>query len=86
MSEKVVPLAVVHNIIVKFLTNGNVKPAESLRRLTAQFSAETLSRIQCMTEVKSFREGWTQVENVQRLHPLQGKLRPVFLGLSTLIF
>jgi len=37
MSEHMVPLAVAHCIIVKFLTNGNVKPAEILTRLIAQF-------------------------------------------------
>jgi hypothetical protein len=45
MSEQVVPLAVAQHI-VKFLTNKNVKPAEILTILRAQFSDETLSRIQ----------------------------------------
>jgi len=44
MSEQVVPLDVAQCIIVKFLTNKNVKPAEILMRLSAQFSDEMLSR------------------------------------------
>jgi len=38
MSEQIVlPSAVAQRIIVKFLTNENVKPAEILKRLRAQF-------------------------------------------------
>jgi len=46
MSEQVVPLVVVQHIIVKLLTTENVKPAEILMRLKAQFSNETLLRTQ----------------------------------------
>jgi hypothetical protein len=46
MSEQVVPSAVAQRIVVKFLTNENVKPAEILMRLRAQFGDETLSRTQ----------------------------------------
>jgi hypothetical protein len=42
----VVPLAVAQYINVKFLTNKNMKPAEILKRLKAQFSDEMLPRIQ----------------------------------------
>lgn len=45
MSE-LVPLAVVQYMIVKFLTNENVKPADILGILTAQLCDETLSRTQ----------------------------------------
>jgi hypothetical protein len=45
-SEQVVPSAVAQRIIVKFLTNKNVKPAEIVNRLRAQFGSETLSRTQ----------------------------------------
>jgi len=41
MSEQVVPSAVVQRI-VKFLTNENVKHAEIMMRLRAQFCDETL--------------------------------------------
>jgi hypothetical protein len=44
MSAQVVPLAVARLITVTFLTNGNIKPAEILIRLRAQFSKRMLSR------------------------------------------
>jgi hypothetical protein len=46
MSEQVVPLTVAQRIIVKFLTNENVKLAEILMTFRAQFGDETLSRTQ----------------------------------------
>lgn len=64
MNEQVVPSAVVHRTIVKFLTNENVKPAEILMRLRAQ----------------SFKECRTEVEIMRRLRLLQGKLRPTSFG------
>jgi hypothetical protein len=45
MSEQVVPSVVAQRIIIKILTNGNVKPADILTRLRAQFADEKLSRI-----------------------------------------
>jgi hypothetical protein len=42
----VVPSAVVQRIIAKVLINENVRPAEILMSLRAQFSIKTLSRIQ----------------------------------------
>jgi hypothetical protein len=57
MSEQVVPSAVAQCIIVTFLTNENVKPAEILMRLRAQFGDETLSRTQMYDWSKSFDEG-----------------------------
>jgi hypothetical protein len=54
MSEQVVPLAIVQCIIVKFLTNKDVK-SEILMRLRAQLSNETLSRTQCMTGVSDLK-------------------------------
>jgi hypothetical protein len=54
-----------------------MKPAEILTRLRTQFDYETLSRIQVYDWSKSFKEGQTEVENMQRLHLLEGKLRPV---------
>jgi hypothetical protein len=38
-----VPLAVAQRIIVKFITNENVKPAEIRMRLIARYGDETLS-------------------------------------------
>jgi hypothetical protein len=43
MSEQVVPSAVAQCIIVKFLTNKQVKHYEILNKLRAQFGDETLS-------------------------------------------
>jgi len=41
-----------------------VKPAEILMRLRAQFGDETLSRTQEYDWLESFKEGWTEVENM----------------------
>jgi hypothetical protein len=60
----VVPSAVAQRITVKFLFNENVKPAEILTRLRAQFGDETLSRSQKYDWSKLFKEGRTEVENV----------------------
>jgi hypothetical protein len=56
MSEQVIPSAVAQRIIVKFLTNVNVKPAEILMRLRLQFGNKTLSRIRCLTGVSHLKE------------------------------
>jgi hypothetical protein len=48
MSEQMVlPSAVAQSIIVKFLTNENVKPAEILTRLRTHCDDEMLSRTFC---------------------------------------
>jgi len=57
----VVPWVVAELLIFKLLTNGNVKPAEILKRLRAEFGDETLSRIQIYNSSESFKEGRTQV-------------------------
>jgi hypothetical protein len=80
MRAQVVPSVVAQRIIVKFLTNKNVKPAEILKRLREKFGNETLSRIRVYNWSKSFKKGRTEIENMRRLHHLQGKLRPAFLG------
>jgi hypothetical protein len=77
-----VPFAVAQRIILKFLTNENVKPAEILMRLRAQFDDETLLGIQGYNWSKSLKEGRTEVENMRRLHLLEGKLWPAFMGSS----
>jgi hypothetical protein len=43
VKEQVVPSAVAQHILVKFLTNENVKTSEILGRLIAQFGEEALS-------------------------------------------
>jgi hypothetical protein len=50
-----------------------MKPAEILKRLIAKFVGETLSKSQVYDWSKLFR-GRTEVENIRRLHILQGKL------------
>jgi hypothetical protein len=75
VSEQVVYPAVAQLIIVTFLANENVKPPESLMGLRAQLGDETvLSRFQICEKSKSSKEGRTEVENMRRLHILQGKL------------
>jgi len=56
ISEQVVPSAVVQCIIVKFLTNKNMKPAEILMILRAHFGDETLSKTQVCNWNKSFKK------------------------------
>jgi hypothetical protein len=70
MSEQVVPSTVSQWIIVKFVTNENVKHAEILTRL----GDGTLSSTQVYDWSKLFKEGQAEVENMRRLHLLQGKL------------
>jgi hypothetical protein len=69
-SEQVVPSAATQRIVVKFLTNENVKPAEILMRLRAQFDDETFSRTQMYDWSKSFEGDRIQVENMRRLRLL----------------
>jgi len=76
----VAPSAVAQRIIVKFLTNEKVKSTEIQARLRARFVDETLSRAQVYDWSKSFKEGRTEVENMRRLHFLQGKLWPAYFG------
>jgi len=50
--------------IVTFLTNENVKPAETLITLRAQFGDETLSGTQVYYWSKLLKEGRTESENM----------------------
>jgi len=79
ITEKLVLSAVAQRIIVKFVTKENVKPADILIRLRAQFRDETLSRIQMYDWTKSFEEGRTEIENTRRLQLLHEKLWPALL-------
>jgi hypothetical protein len=72
-SEQAVPSVVAQRIIVKFLTNENVKPAKIVKRLRAELGDEKLLRTQVYYRCRSFR---TEAENRRRLHLLQGKLWP----------
>jgi hypothetical protein len=78
MSEQSIPSAVAQRIIVKFVTNENVNPADILTRLNAHFGDETLSRTQMYDWSKSLKESRTEPN--RRLLILQGKLRPAFWG------
>jgi len=80
-SEQAVPLVVAQGITVKFLANENKIPAEILTRLRAQFGDKTISRSQVYGWSKSFKEGWTELENMRRLKPYARKVTTsVFLG------
>jgi hypothetical protein len=79
MSAQVIPSAVALRIIVKFLTNESVKPADILVRLRAQFGDETLSKTQVYVCLL-FKRGRTGVEYVRRLRHLQGRLRTALSG------
>jgi hypothetical protein len=65
INEQDVPSCVAQRIIVKFLTNENVKPAEILKRLGAQFGDETLSRTQMNDWSKSFKESRTGLKTCE---------------------
>lgn len=63
MSEQEVPPSIAQRIVIKFLAAEGVKPAEILRRLSAQFGEETLSRARVFAWHKQFVEGRERVEN-----------------------
>jgi hypothetical protein len=52
----VTPSAVAQRTVVKFLTNKNMKPAEMLMRLRAQFGDETLLRTQMCDRVDHLKK------------------------------
>jgi len=84
MSEQVVPSAVAKRIIT-FLTNKNVKRTE-IWRFSAQFGDETLSRTQVYDWSKSFKDGRTEVENVNTT-PSSGKvMNRVFCDFQSVLF
>lgn len=56
MSEREVHPSVAQRIIIKFLAREGVKPAEILRRLTAQFGEQTLSRARVFAWHKEFTQ------------------------------
>jgi len=56
MGEQVVPSAVVQRLVVKYLTNENVKPAEILTRLRAHFVMKRSQGSRYVTGV-SLKEG-----------------------------
>jgi len=78
----VISLAVVQYIIVKFLTTENLKSAEILMKLRSQFRDEILSRTQVYDWSKSFKEGQTEVENMQDYIFYRDSYGQRFLGLT----
>jgi hypothetical protein len=56
MSEQVVPSAVAQRIVVKFLTNENVKPAEILMRLEHSSVMKRSQGPRCMTGVSHLKK------------------------------
>lgn len=63
MTEKEVPVSVAQRIVIRFLVRENVKTADIVTRLQAQFGNETLSTSQVYRWAKSFAEGRDMVEN-----------------------
>jgi hypothetical protein len=64
MSKQVFPSAGTQRIIVKFLTKRNVKPADILMRLRAQFGDETFSTTQVYDWSKPFKDSRTEAGNM----------------------
>jgi hypothetical protein len=85
-SEQLVPSAVAQRIVVTFVISKNVKPVKILKRLRAQFGDEKLSRTQAHDRSKSFQEGRTEVENMRRLHLLQGNMSREFWDFQGILF
>jgi hypothetical protein len=65
VNEHVVPSAVAQRHVIKFLTNGNVKPDEILTGLRAQLGDEMLSMTQVYDWSESLKEGRTEVETCE---------------------
>lgn len=63
MSEQEVPTSVAQRIIIKFLANEGVRPAEILQRLRNQFGESTLSQPRVYHWHKTFSQGREKVEN-----------------------
>jgi hypothetical protein len=76
MSEQLVPSAVAQRIVVKFVTNENVKPSEILMKLRAKCGGETLSRIQvCMTRESHLKKAKDRLKTYEAT-PSAGMLWP----------
>jgi hypothetical protein len=73
INVQVVPSDVAQRVIVKFVTNENVTPADILLRLRAQFGDETFLRTQVYDWSKSFNEGRTEVGNMRSLQLSTGQ-------------
>jgi hypothetical protein len=62
MSVQVILAAVAQRVVVKFLSNENMKPAEILTRLRAQFGDETVSRTRVYDELSHLKKAKQRLE------------------------
>jgi hypothetical protein len=86
MSEQVVPSPVVQYIIAKFIIKKTWNLLKFWWNSEKSFGDGMHSRTQVYDWSKSFKEGWIDVENMQRLH-LQRKFQPVsFLDSQSILF
>lgn len=74
MSEREVHLNIVPQpIIIRFLTNEGIRPAEILQRLQAQFGEICLQKTQVYDWNNIFVEGQVEVKNANPYLPLWNK-------------
>ena len=64
MADNSVSACMEQHVVMKFLVNEGVKPANIYRRLQAQYGDETLSRSKTFEWCKCFKDGRTSVSDV----------------------
>ena len=62
MSAREVPATIAQRVVIKFLTNENVRPNEIWRRLRAKYGESTLSKKQVKFWYKEFHGGRDAVQ------------------------
>ena len=72
MADNNVSARMEQRVVMKFLVNGGVKPADIHRRLQAQRGDETLSRSKASEWCKRFKDGRTSVSD----DPVRGGSQP----------
>ena len=63
MADNSVRVCMEQRVVMKFLVNEGVKPADIYRRLQAQYSDETLSHSKTFEWCKRFKDGRTSVSD-----------------------
>jgi len=63
MADNSVSVCMEQCVVMKFLVNEGVKPADIYRRLQAQYSDERLSRCKTFEWCKRFKDGRTSVSD-----------------------
>ena len=63
MAENSVSVCMEQRVVMKFLVNEGIKPADIYRRLQAQYSDETLSRSKTFEWCKRFKDGRTSISD-----------------------